>query len=39
VVADLTAIVLTVACAAIAACSALLVLRLWRAGRRPAPRP
>ena len=29
--ADITAIVLTVTCAVIAACSALLVLRLWRA--------
>jgi hypothetical protein len=31
VAADITAIILTVACAAIAACCALLVLRLWRA--------
>ncbi|HEX2320972.1 MAG TPA: hypothetical protein VHJ18_18470 [Streptosporangiaceae bacterium] len=31
--ADVTAIILTVACAAIAACCAVLVLRLWRAGR------
>jgi hypothetical protein len=34
VAADFTAVVLTVACAAIAACCALLVVRLWRAGRR-----
>jgi len=32
VAADVTAIILTVACAAIAACCAVLVLRLWRAG-------
>ncbi|HEX7993001.1 MAG TPA: hypothetical protein VF506_03710 [Streptosporangiaceae bacterium] len=30
--ADVTAIILTVACAAIAACCAALVRRLWRAG-------
>ncbi len=30
--AGITAIVLTVVCAVIAACCALLVLRLWRAG-------
>jgi hypothetical protein len=33
VAADVTAIILTVACAAVAACCALLVLRLWRSGR------
>jgi hypothetical protein len=33
VAADVTAIVLTVACAAVAACCALLLLRLWRHGR------
>jgi hypothetical protein len=33
VAADVTAIILTVACAAIAACCGVLVLRLWRAGR------
>jgi hypothetical protein len=39
VAADFTAVVLTVACAAIAACCALLVLRLWRAGGRATERP
>ncbi len=39
VAADVTAIVLTVACAAVAACCALLVLLLWRAGRNLAKRP
>ena len=39
VVADVTAIILTVACAAIAACCALLFVRLWRAGRHLARRP
>ncbi|HEX6932065.1 MAG TPA: hypothetical protein VF162_07980 [Streptosporangiaceae bacterium] len=37
--ADVTAIILTVACAAVAAGCALLVLRLWRAGRNLAKQP
>ncbi|MGN6791827.1 MAG: hypothetical protein ACTHJW_05495 [Streptosporangiaceae bacterium] len=40
--ADVTAIILTVACAVIAASCGLLILRLWRAGaesRRLAKRP
>jgi len=37
VAADITAVVLVVACAAIAAGGALLVLRLWRAGRAGPP--
>jgi hypothetical protein len=33
VAADFTAIVLTVACAGVAVCCAMLVFKLWRAGR------
>jgi hypothetical protein len=33
VAAEVTAIILTVACAAVAGCCALLLLRLWRSGR------
>jgi len=36
---DITAVILTVACTAIAACCALLVLRLWRAGPHMPRRP
>jgi hypothetical protein len=39
VTADITAIILTVACTAIAACGALLFLRLWRAGPHLPGRP
>lgn len=39
VAADVTAIILTVACAAVAACCALLLQRLWRAGRIAQPTP
>jgi hypothetical protein len=35
--ADISATVLTVVCAAIAGCCALLVLRLWRAGSASKP--
>jgi hypothetical protein len=39
VAADVTAVILTALCTAVAACCALLVVWLWRAGRRLTGRP
>jgi len=39
VAAGITAIILTVACGAVAASCTLLFLRLWRTGRQQAGRP